>query len=362
MKISQIRKSRKSCSPNLIFSIGVQMMKRIGIVGAGAIARVHIDRWQKMPGAQIVGYYDVMPEAAQRAAAQFGGEVYSSLDALLAEVDAVDICTTAVAHKEAVLAAAEAGIPMVCEKPLARRLSDCYEMVEAVERTGTPLFVAQVVRFFPQYAKAKEILDSGALGQPGVIRTVRGGSMPRMGGAYSSSYYSNFEQSGGVILDVSIHDIDYVRWCFGEVERVFARGLMFAGEGRDHTLITLRFENGAIGHIEGSWAYPPGKFRTRLEITGTQGLVEWDSLDRDPVEMALIDPEVGPDVTTSSASPLAIEDDPYYAELAHFVHCIDNNLPFRVTPYDGVMAVKICLAAIESERRGEPVRIADFEE
>lgn len=342
-------------------------MKRIGIVGAGAIARVHADRWEKMPDVEIAGYYDILPEAAQRAVDRYGGRAYATLDALLDDVDAVDICTTAVAHKEPVLAALEAGVPAVCEKPLARHLMDCYEMVEAVERTGTPLFVAQVVRFFPQFAKAKETLDSGALGSPGVIRTVRGGSMPRIGAGWSSgvantSYYGDFAQSGGVILDVSIHDIDFVRWCFGEVERVFARGLMFAGEPRDHALITLRFENGAIGHVEGSWAYPPGKFRTRFEIAGSRGLVEWDSLDRDPVEIVILDPETGPAPTASSASPLATEDDPYYAELAHFLHCIKHNKPFRVLPHDGLMAVKIALAAIESQRRGEPVRIEGFEE
>ncbi len=335
-------------------------MKRIGIIGAGAIAQVHAERWERMPGVQIAGYYDILPEAAQRAVDRYGGQVFGSLAEMFAAVDAVDICTTAVAHKEPVLAAAEAGIPMVCEKPLARHLADCYEMVEAVERTGTPLFVAQVVRFFPQFAKAKETLASGALGKPAVIRTVRGGSMPRAGSKFNSGYYADFNQSGGVILDVSIHDIDYVRWCFGEVERVFARGLMFAGLPKDHTLITLRFENGAIGHIEGGWAFPPNRFRTRIEIAGTEGLLEWDSLDRSPLEIETYDSEVGPDVTTSTLSPLAAEDDPYYAELAHFLDCIEHNKPFRVSPHDGLMAVKISLAAIESERRGEPVRIAEF--
>lgn len=335
-------------------------MKKIGIIGAGAIARVHADRWAKMPGVEIAGYYDIVPEAAQRAVDQYGGKAFASLSAMFDAVDAVDICTTAVAHKEPVLAAAEAGVPMACEKPLSRHLSDCYEIVEAVERTGTPLFVAQVVRFFPQYAKAKETLDSGALGKPAVIRTVRGGSMPRAGSTFHSGYYADFNQSGGVILDVSIHDIDYVRWCFGEVERVFARGLMNAGLPKDHTLITLRFENGAIGHIEGGWAFPPNKFRTRVEIAGTEGLLEWDSLERGPLELSTYDTDVSPDVTDATFSPLATEDDPYYAELAHFLDCVENKKPFRVTPYDGLMAVKISLAAIESEKRGEPVKIEEF--
>ncbi len=341
-------------------------MKRIGIVGAGAIARTHADRLKKMPGIELAGYYDIFPEAAQRSVEQFGGQVYPSLDALLDDVDYVDICTTANAHKEPVLAALEAGVPTVVEKPLARHLADCYEIVEAQARTGTPLFVAQGVRFFPQFAAAKEALDSGAIGAPGVIRTVRGGSAPGGGGwgsqSSARSYYNDFAKSGGVILDVSIHDIDYQRWCFGEVERVFARGLMFAGKNpKDHALISLRFANGAIGHVEGSWAYPPGLWRTRIEMAGTKGLLEWDSLDQQSLEWR-IQPDAESPATSGGASPLTDQDDPYYRELAHFIDAVENNKPVGVTAYDGLMAVKICLAATESERRGEAVKVAGFEE
>jgi len=341
-------------------------MKRIGIVGAGSIARTHADRIKKMPGIELAGYYDIFPEASQRAVEQYGGKVYPSLDALLDDVNYVDICTTANAHKEPVLAALEAGVPACVEKPLARHLADCYEIVEAQARTGTPLFVAQVVRYFPQFAAAKAALDRGDIGAPGVIRTVRGGSAPGGGGWGSASsarsYYNDFDKSGGVILDVSIHDIDYQRWCFGEVERVFARGLRFTGKNpKDHALISLRFENGAIGHIEGSWAYPPGLWRTRIEMAGTAGLLEWDSLDQQPVEWR-IQPEGESAPSSGTASPLVDTDDPYYRELAHFIDAVENDKPQGVTAYDGLMAVKISLAAIESQRRGEAVRVQDYEE
>ncbi len=338
------------------------MTKRVGIVGAGSIAQVHMDRWSQMPGVELAGYFDIDEAASQRAVERFGGQAYPSLAALLDDVDLVDICTTATAHKEPVLAALDAGIPTAVEKPLARHLDDCEAIVDAQARTGTPLFVAQVVRFFPQFARAKAVVESGAIGEPGVIRTVRGGSAPGGGGwgnpATARSYYGDFEKSGGVILDVAIHDIDYQRWCCGEVERVFARGLMFAGKApKDHALITLRFASGAIGHIEASWAYPPGRFRTRLEIAGTKGLVEWDSLDQQPVEFTVQSGDGAGDVQSRSSSPTALEDDPYYAELAHFAQAVERGEPPRVTAFDGYMAVKIALAAIESERTGQPIPI-----
>jgi predicted dehydrogenase len=280
--------------------------------------------------------------------------------ALLADVDIVDICTHTPAHKEGVLAAAAAGKPVMCEKPLASHLPDAQEMVDTCVAAGVPRFVAHVVRFFPQCAQAKALLASGQLGRPGVIRTIRGGSPPR---ATSDTWYSDLSASGGVIMDVSIHDIDYVRWCFGEVERVFARGLTFANEaGKDPALITLRFATGAIGHIEGSWAFPPGQVHTRLEIAGDQGIVEWDSQKDQPVQAALRTAPDSSEVNRTTLSPLAPHDDPYHREMAHFLECLDNGKPFLVTPHDALMAVKVALAAIESMRRGEPVTVADFEE
>lgn len=331
-------------------------MKRIGIIGAGNIARIHLAGWQRLP-VEVVGYYDVMPEAAQRFAQQYGGKAFDDLQWLLDSVDIVDICSPSHAHKENVLAAAAAGKAIICEKPLARHLADCQAIVNGCAQANVPLFIAQVVRFFPQFAKAKAVIESGAIGKPGVIRTIRSGSYPRWG-----SFFSNFDLSGGVILDVGIHDIDFHRWCMGEVERVFARGLTFTGKGeRDHALITLRFTSGAVGHIEAGWAAPPGQWRTRLEICGDGGMIEWDAEENSPIAQVMRN-DAGNGKIYSEHSPTAPEDDPYYAELAHFLHCLETGQPFRVTPHDGLMAVKVALAAIESVRTGKAIEIAKFAE
>lgn len=332
-------------------------MKRVGLLGPGSIAQVHLAGWQQLP-VEIAAHYDLRPEMAQRAADQYGGKACTSLDEFFDAVDIVDICTPAAAHKENVLAAAAAGKPMVCEKPLARHLHDCEEMVAACEQAGVLLFVAQVVRFFPEFVAAKAALDSGAIGKPGVIRTIRAGSFPRTLGGF----YGNFEKSGGVILDVGIHDIDFQRWCMGEVARVFTRDLTFANEPeRDHALITLRFTSGAIGHIEASWASPVGQWRTRLEIAGEEGLVEWDSEGEAPITRIMLN-EAGNGKTRTTLSPYGADINPYKAELAHFLHCLETGQPMRVTPQDGLMAVKVALAAIESARTGKPIDIATFTE
>ncbi len=344
-------------------------MKRVGIVGAGLIGTWHAARWRHLP-VELAGFYDVSSEVAAKAIGEFGGRAFDSLDDLLAAVDVVDVCTPTPHHKTPVLAAAAAGKDIVCEKPLARHLCDARDMVAACQVTGVRLFVAHVVRFFRQFAHAKAILDSGALGRPGVIRTVRGGSPPLWPvsdrATSRRSWFADFKQSGGVIMDVSIHDLDFARWCFGDVERVFARGLTFAGiQSCDHALITLRFRSGGIGHVEGSWAYPPGPFRTSFEIAGDQGLIEFDNLAPAPLTVTLKS-EASPQAPSipQPHSPLAPRDDPYFLELEHFLNCLESSPvdKFLVSPQDGLEAVKISLAAIESIRTGRPIYLDEFEE
>ncbi|MCB0109345.1 MAG: Gfo/Idh/MocA family oxidoreductase [Caldilineaceae bacterium] len=332
-------------------------MTRIGILGPGAIAQLHLTCWQRLP-VEIAAHYDLRPEMAEKAAAQFGGTAYTDLDAFFDAVDIVDICTPAAAHKANILAAVAAGKPTICEKPLARHLADCAEIVAAVEASNVPVFIAQVVRFFPEFKAAKRAIEQGAIGKPGVIRTIRAGSFPRTLG----SFYGDFAKSGGVVLDVGIHDIDFQRWCMGEVERVFARGLTFADEPeRDHALLTLRFTNGGVGHIEASWASPPGQWRTALEIAGDEGLLEWNSEGEAPITQILLN-ETGNGKVRSTLSPMGNDIHPYQAELAHFLDCVDNGTTPLVTARDAMMSVKVALAAIESIRSGKPVELATFEE
>ncbi len=331
------------------------MMWKVGIVGAGNIAQIHGQCWSDLP-VRLQGWFDVVPAAALRAAQTWGGAIFDSLEDLLADCDIVDICTSVQHHRDVVWAAADRGKAIVCEKPLARTVADCEEIVAYCKNAEVRLFVAHVVRFFPQFVAARETLLSGQLGKPATIRTVRAFGFPGGGHHEAAQPYGDLPRSGGVVLDVAIHDIDYQRWCLGEVERVFARGLWDAGIPQtDHALIVLRFASGAIGHIEASWAHKQGLSRTHLEIAGTQGIVEWDSRDKDPLEMATVGTG-----GVRKLTPYPGQDHPWHAELSHFVQCLESGEPFRVSPVDGLMAVKIAEAALHSIRTGRPVHMAKF--
>ena len=332
-------------------------MKRIGIIGAGLMGNFHAARWQHLP-VHLSGIYDPDQTNAQTTASTHNTRAYNNLNDLLANSDIIDICTPTHTHKNLVLTASNAGKTIICEKPLARTISDAQHMIRTCKQNQTPLYVGHVVRFFQQYTTAKHAQDNGQLGSPGVIRLIRAGSFPR---DTPDSWYNNFHHSGGVIMDLSIHDLDYARWCYGEIERIHARGLTFSNTPmRDHCLITLKFKNGALGHIEGSWANPPTTFRTALELSGSNGIIEWDSLDATPVQTTLSMNADNAKVPQTADSPLADEDDPYLLELAHFLDCILHDTTPRVTTHDALMALTLSLAAIESVKTGMPVNIDAF--
>jgi predicted dehydrogenase len=320
------------------------------------MGRWHAERWSRLP-VEMAGFYDVSPEASAAASAEYGGRAFASLGALIGAADVVDVCTPTPHHRKPVVAAAAAGRDIVCEKPLARHLLDATAMVEACEAAGSRLFVAQVVRFFPRFSRAKAVLDAGEIGQPCVMRSVRGGSPPTS----ERSWFSDFSQSGGAVMDLGVHDIDFARWCLGDVERVFARGLKSSGTGRhDHALVVLRFCNGAIAHIECSWAYPPGGFHTRFEIAGTRGVIECDSKALPPLSVSLANDGASPP-RPQLLSPVADWDDPYYLELEHFLSCVETGDAFLVAPADGLEAVRVALAAIESIRTGRAIALDSYE-
>ncbi len=221
--------------------------------------------------------------------AQIGVPVYTDWEryAAQAKPDIIDICVPTPYHREYVEKAAAAGKAILVEKPLARSLEDCDAIIAAVEKAGVPAMSANVLRYFPEYAAAKRLVDEGAVGTPVTIRTARMAGFPDTG--YEDNWYADASRSGGLVLDLILHDFDWMLWTFGPVRRVYAQGLigspLFASP-LDYALVTLRFASGAVGHVTGSWSHPGG-FRTTLEIAGDGGIIEHDSAKTAPLHVAL---------------------------------------------------------------------------
>ena len=331
---------------------------RIGLVGAGFMGVTHAAGWAET-GADFVGIVAETTAEATALAKQYNLKIYPDLASMLPDVDVVDICTPTHLHHEMTLQAAAAKKDIICEKPLGRTTAQARDMIEACRKAGVKLLVAHVVRFFTEYAMAKASVVRGEVGKPGVIRLNRGSFRPKKP---AGNWFLDETKSGGILMDLMIHDFDYARWVAGDVESVFAKKVTTANPNApvDYGLAILKHRNGALTHIVGSWAYPPPTFRTRVEIAGDGGLIEFDSADTAPIINLVAKPSSdSPDVGLPS-SPVA--ESPYTTQIKEFYSVLLGEKQPRIQAEDGMAAVQIAEAAIRSAATGQAVILESLSE
>jgi predicted dehydrogenase len=331
---------------------------KVGIAGVGFMGTTHAAGWAAT-AAHIVGFCAETMDESLSIAQHYHAPVYPDFQALLNDVDVIDICTPTHLHYEMVMQAARAGKHIVCEKPLARTVEQAQDMIKACRTAQVKLLVAHVVRFFPEYATAQAAVQHGQIGTPAIIRLMRGSYRPKKP---AGNWFLDFDKSGGMLLDLMIHDFDYARWIAGEVESVYARSVGSAHPDSpiEYGLAILKHTHGALSHVMGAWAYPPPTFRTALEIAGDGGLIEWTSDSTEPIKLLLRKASAeAPDVGLPG-SPL--RESPYTTQIKEFYAALKEDKPARVTAEDGLAAVQIALAAIESAQTGQPIRLAPLPE
>ncbi len=320
---------------------------RVGLVGAGFMGGVHLNAYAGIPQVEVVGVADARIESAVAGAEMVGARPYASYEELVAaeDVEVVDVCLPTAFHRDLAVRAAGEGRHVILEKPIARTMEDAQQILEAFSSDGPRLFVGHVVRFFPAYVGIKQKIDAGDLGTVGVVRTSR--RSPFLLGW--NDWYADWRVSGGVLLDLVIHDFDFLRWVLGEVERVYARGMLGREYNRlDYALVTLRFQSGAIAHVEGHWGYP-GPFNYSIEVAGSKALLTVDSTEPASIQLIGGAPGEVPDLASGKS--------PYEKELEHFIHCIESGEEPIVQAQDACEALRIGLAATESVLTGESVTL-----
>ncbi|MFB6218643.1 MAG: Gfo/Idh/MocA family protein [Halobacteriaceae archaeon] len=325
-------------------------MTRVGLVGSGTMAGVYADRLAGLD-AEVVAVASPNTAGAFVAEHAPGATAYADAAAMYdAEpLDAVGVCSPTHLHREHVEAAVERGLDVVCEKPLARTMAGADAIVEAVEGSDVTFMTAHVVRFFPEYATARERVEAGDVGTPGVVRAKRSVAY---GG--DPGWFADEEKSGGVLLDVAIHDLDYLRWVVGPVERVFARLTRWGGGDHKSALATLRFASGAVGHVEADWLRMPDQpFETRFEIAGDGGLIEFDARDATGYEAWTREGHRAP----TDPFDLVLAEDGYHRQLRQFLDCREGGGEPTVGAEAGRASVRVALAAIESAESGAPVAV-----
>ncbi len=314
----------------------------------------HAAAWAKLP-VELVGICSADPNHAKKLADEYGTKAFASLEKLLEQVDVIDICTPTHLHHDMVLQAAAAGKQIVCEKPLARTSAQAREMIAVCKKANVLLLVAHVLRFVPAYVQAKATVERGDIGNVAVQRFTRCSALPKWA---ADNWLMDMGKSGGMLLDLMIHDYDYARWVAGDVQSVYAKSLrgQRPESAEDYGLVMLKHKSGAISNVEGGWAYAPGMFRTSFEIAGDAGLIEHPADSSIPLAVYMKQQEEVADAMIP-ISPLS--EDPYFLQAKHFYEVLTAGIEPRVTADDALAALEIGLAAIESVRSGRQVQIAE---
>lgn len=329
---------------------------RIGVIGAGRIGKVHAESIAThIPEAELAGIADVDRDAAEAIGRRYrvplvAADYHDLLNA--PEIDAVIICSPTTTHAEIMIEAAAAGKHIFCEKPISLDLAQIDAALAAVEQAGVKLQIGFNRRFDPSFRKVQEMVAAGKIGQPHVLRiTSRDPAPPPI---------SYIKTSGGLFLDMTIHDFDMARYLLGsEVEEVYVAAAVLvdpaigAAGDVDTAVITLRFANGAIGTIDNSRQAVYG-YDQRIEVFGSAGVVAADNRTPD----SHVYSNTG---GVHTALPLYFFLERYFdsfvAEMKEFVAAVVGDRPTPVTGLDGRAPVVIGLAAQQSYLENRPIRI-----
>lgn len=331
----------------------------IAVIGTGRMGSVHVANLVRhIPQANLAAICDIRLEVAQALAQDLGiSRVEQNYYELLADpsIEAVLIATSTNTHARIIQDAAAAGKHIFCEKPLALELEDVDQALAAVENAHVKLQVGFNRRFDKSFQKAHEIVESGQIGNPCILRiTNRDPELPAM---------EFLRVSGGMFLDMSIHDFDMARFQVGEVEEVYAIGNVLIEPGLndfgdlDTTIITLKFANGAIGAIDNSRQAVYG-YDQRLEVFCTEGTAQADNETETTIRKGNRDGFLAaklPYFFMQRYAPC------YIKEVRTFIECVRDDRPTPVTGRDGRMAVVIGHAAWKSFHEQRPVKITEFD-
>ena len=300
---------------------------RVALLGAGETARRHAQAWAALPQAEVAG------------------PAYADWDRLWAtgfqadaRPDIVDLCGPVSERRRGAEQAIAAGCAVFCEGLPAPDADGCAALADAAARAGVAAMSGLNLRFHPEFAAAKRLVEAGGVGQPAAIRTARTAGFP--------------EGGGRLVPDLLAPDLDWLRETFGPVRRVFAKSVNREAGGAgtvDYALATLRFESGAVAHVTGAWT-ASGASRTMLEIAGDGGLIEYDSARCVPLALSSF---AGGEARTES--PLAPAEDPDIQAFDAFLQALAASRPPPTTFADAREAARLVQAVQESIQTGKVV-------
>ena len=341
---------------------------RGGMIGAGAWSDIQLTAWAAVENAEIVAVCDRQPELAARNAEKFGiPHVYADAATMLqeAELDFVDICTRPYSHAALTRLAADAGLPVLCQKPFCESLAEAGEVAAYCRQKNVPLMVNENFRWQAWYRKVKEMLDADAIGEPFVanIHWRLRVTLPHF--HHRQPYFKDMPRLA--VYELGVHYLDVFRYLFGDPATIYARLHQMSGEiaGEDVQIINLGYNDRPltclINHSWASVAIPqqdsieeqtPLDIAHPLEIDGTKGTIH---LKADRSLHLITDDEHQIWEYPAEARPAA-----HAATQQHFIDCIEQDLPFETSAADYIHTMALVYACYQSNQEGRVIHLDEI--
>ena len=328
-------------------------MLRIGIVGFGFMGRMHFRNWSAVEGADVVAICDANPnikEDTKRAVGNIAGaegeidftgiDLYHDFEEMLgkAQLDAISLTLPTYLHADFSERALAGGVHVLCEKPMALDVEECDRMIQAAHRSGKVLQIGHCVRFWPEYAKAKEIIDSGRYGRVVAAMFQRLGAPP---GWSVDNWFVDEDRSGGVALDLHIHDTDYVQYLFGLPKSVCSHGARGPAGQLIHIVTEYEYGEDKLIVAEGGWGMTGTfGFEMSFNLVLEKATLVYD-LTRQP--MFRVCPAEG-----GAFTPEVADSDGYRREIEHFVKAVQGE---QLEPVITLEASRNSVRIVKAERK-----------
>lgn len=329
----------------------------VGVFGLGFMGATHLKAWAQVPGAQVAAlgnpsgrhldgdFSDVAGNVGDQTPLKVDMthvQAFRSLEEMLEGeiVSVIDLCTPTHVHAGQAIAALEAGKHVICEKPMARTSAEAKRMIDAARAADRLLMPAMCLRFWPEWQWLKNAVADARYGRVLSAHFTRVAEAPGWG----RSVFLDGEKSGGALLDLHIHDVDFVLHLFGRPLAVSSAGYTKVSGGIDHVISRYEVECGAMVHAEGGWSMSAGfGFKMAYRVNFENATADYDCTRTERALRLFTD---GKDSPVECSGP-----DGYIGQLRHFIQCVQSGAKqCAITPEDGLLALELCEAEEASIR------------
>ena len=327
------------------------MTVRVGVVGLG-IGERHLFYLKQMPNVEVVGVCDVFEDRARALATEYQAKPYTSLAAMLdeSELDALTICTPPALHADMTELAAQFGVHVLCEKPMAGSVQDCQRMIDVSQEYGIKLMIGLKKRFDPYYEYIRRLFRESD--KPPMWATIRYAL-----GRVDKDWFWQEGDGSGPLLENAVHQFDALRSIFGDVHRISAEGGTFFLAERapvpDVAAVSLRFVSGAVASLGIGYGCEWSMAREEVLYASEQYVIELQGRFDRADQLRYVDRSHPSEVHTVSLTVAEQSGGGFREEFDHFINCIETDMEPRIGGLEGLKAVELCLAvkrAVQSQQ------------